>query len=241
MKTRPLLLPVAAPSFTSSSTYSSAARFFRSKHAESHHGHAPIPTPTSFVPDPPTLLTLLGRGLAKHSSKIPSWHSLFTMTSRTLRESGIEPARNRRYLMRWLEKYRRGEYGMGGDLETIEKGIAECRMTEAPGPTTHKASSTSTKRSGTKTLVTTGPLRKEHPGVERSRSFEKRTGPKIRLGRGIIGRHIEHVQGSGGLAGRLKAAEGLWEDRRGHKVDGGERRKAEVRAKQRSQSRANSR
>jgi hypothetical protein len=36
----------------------------------------------------------------------------------------------------------------------------------------------------------------------------------------------------GGTA-QLKVTEGMWEDRRGHKVDGGERRQAEVRFKRR--------
>ena len=45
---------------------------------------------------------------------------------------------------------------------------------------------------------------------------------------------MEPVKGSGGLRARIRLQEGIWEVRRGHKVDGGERRKAEVRAKRRA-------
>jgi len=39
---------------------------------------------------------------------------------------------------------------------------------------------------------------------------------------------------SNGSAALIKVQEGMWEDKRGQKVDGGERRRAEVRAKRRS-------
>ena len=50
----------------------------------------------------------------------------------------------------------------------------------------------------------------------------------------IKGSYVEPVKGSGGLRARIRLQEGIWEIRRGHKVDGGERRKAEVRAKRRA-------
>ena len=59
---------------------------------------------------------------------------------------------------------------------------------------------------------------------------------KIHHGTSIGGRGVQPVQGHQGVA-ILKVEEGLWEQRRGHKVDGGERRKAEVRAKRRVQER----
>lgn len=60
--------------------------------------------------------------------------------------------------------------------------------------------------------------------------------PKVRMvkiarGHVIRGAHIQLVKGTNGSVATLKAVEGLWEHRRGHKVDGGERRKAEVRFK----------
>ena len=62
------------------------------------------------------------------------------------------------------------------------------------------------------------------------------TGVKIVAGTVIGGTGVESVKGNQGVA-RLRVKEGLWEERRGHKVDGGERRKAEVRYKRRAQER----
>lgn len=50
----------------------------------------------------------------------------------------------------------------------------------------------------------------------------------------IKGSFVEPVKGSNGVKARIRLQEGIWEERRGHKVDGGERRKAEVRAKRRA-------
>ena len=59
---------------------------------------------------------------------------------------------------------------------------------------------------------------------------------KIHHGTSIGGKGVQLVKGHQGLA-LLKVQEGLWEQRRGHKVDGGERRRAMVRAKRRVQER----
>lgn len=53
----------------------------------------------------------------------------------------------------------------------------------------------------------------------------------------VYGPHIEAVKGTGGSVAVIKVKEGLWEHRRGHKIDGGERRKAEVRSKRRAAER----
>lgn len=47
----------------------------------------------------------------------------------------------------------------------------------------------------------------------------------------IEGPYVQPSKGSKGTVATLKVQEGLWEHRRGHKVDGGERRKAEIRFK----------
>jgi len=62
-------------------------------------------------------------------------------------------------------------------------------------------------------------------------------GLRIKDSHTIYGPHVELVKGSNGSAAHIKVKEGLWEHRRGHKVDGGERRKAEVRAKRRAAER----
>ena len=57
-------------------------------------------------------------------------------------------------------------------------------------------------------------------------------------GGAIVGRNV-YMTGKG--RAEIKVQEGLWEERRGHKVDGGERRKAEVRFKRRAEERKKAR
>src|SRR6266487_3913174 len=91
-----------------------------------------VPSPTPFVPDTQTFLTLIGRDMSKYASKLSSWEELFTISSESLRSLGMESARERRYLLRWREKFRRKEYGVGGDLDHVFGGIAELRVVEIP-------------------------------------------------------------------------------------------------------------
>ena len=52
---------------------------------------------------------------------------------------------------------------------------------------------------------------------------------KIRGAHTIVGPYVQLVKGTGGSVAIIKAQEGMWEERRGVKVDGGERRKLMVR------------
>ncbi len=61
--------------------------------------------------------------------------------------------------------------------------------------------------------------------------LRKVAGVKLANGHMIQGPYVQPTKGSNGSVATLKVQEGLWEHRRGHKVDGGERRKAEVRFK----------
>jgi hypothetical protein len=61
--------------------------------------------------------------------------------------------------------------------------------------------------------------------------LRKVQGVKLANGHMIQGPYVQPCKGSNGSVATLKVQEGLWEHRRGHKVDGGERRKAEVRFK----------
>ena len=54
-------------------------------------------------------------------------------------------------------------------------------------------------------------------------------GMKVRGAHTIVGPYIQYVKGAGGSVAIIKAQEGMWEERRGVKVDGGERRKLMVR------------
>ncbi|KAI5358736.1 putative IGR protein [Septoria linicola] len=228
-----------------------------------------IPRPTAFVPDVPTFLTLIGRGMSKHESKIPSWEALFTLSSEQLRESGLEPARARRYLLWWRERFRQGIYGIGGDVKHAtkvgDKVAAELRIVEVPkqfktGEERYETPASLTRDAGfVKVISNTRPqiLEKLHeagaetgkrsildrlappPKVER-KEVSRVKGMKIVRANMIGGTGIEYVKGYQGVA-VLKVKEGLWEQRRGHKVDGGERRRAEVRAKRAAAERKNAR
>ena len=216
----------------------------------SNRPRAQIPTPTPFVPDVPTFLTLIGRGMAKHADKIPSWEKLFTLSSPELREMGIEPARQRRYLLRKREKFRNGQHGPGGDLETVVNGVAQLRVVEVPFSGDEEAAGKSKAATSSIASVTSTPgmkkvivnLGPEETGYKPSSSSEESSPSnmlkrfahmRIHQGTMIKGPFLQHIKGTNGSAALIHIQEGMWEDRQGHKVDGGERRQAEVRAKKR--------
>ena len=228
-----------------------------------HRINAPpirIPKPTPFVPDVQTFLTLIGRGMSQHTAKIPSWEALFSLSSQQLKESGLEPARARRYLLWWRERFRNGLFGIGGDLKQVKDGVAELRIVEIPSTRPIDRVATLTKDAGTRrviinpepTVAMQTPAEAESTDEEVSSALPVvRTqinsseatpiaGIKIVHTNVIAGTGVEPVKGHQSVV-RLKAREGLWEERRGHKVDGGERRKAEVRAKRRAAERKNAR
>lgn len=182
---------------------------------------APIPQPTPFVPDAPTFLSLIGRNLSQHASKIPTWESLFRLTSPQLRDLGVEPARARRYLLAWRERFRRGEYGPGGDAKVVEDGAVRLRVVEVEGG---GAEGTATRTAGMKRVVVNGD--------------EEIRGVRVKGAQTVVGSHVLPVKGG---AAQIKATEGLWEVRRGRKIDGGERRRAEVRSKRRAAERKDAR
>jgi IGR protein motif len=209
----------------------------------------PIPSPIPFVPDHPTFLKLIGRSLSRYSAKFTSWDDMFQLSSRQLRERGIEPARDRRYLLHWREKYRRGEFGIGGDMRFVEDGVCTLRVVELPrlpeklkgraedslseeGSTSSASSSSSLM---TKLILNLPAAVTEPTAVleEGQSTFDLRKvqGVKLAEGHRIQGPYVLPSKGSNGRVATLKIQEGLWEHRRGHKVDGGERRKAEVRFK----------
>jgi hypothetical protein len=63
--------------------------------------------------------------------------------------------------------------------------------------------------------------------------------PQIRLYHGnmVKGPYLQAIKGQNGMAAHLKVQEGMWEHKLGRKIDGGERRWAEIRAKKRSETR----
>ncbi|KAF2112338.1 IGR protein motif-domain-containing protein [Lophiotrema nucula] len=200
----------------------------------------PVPKPIPFIPDTTAFLTAIGRGLSAHSAKIPSWDALFTLTSVQLKDLGVEPARSRRYLLQWRERFRNGEFGVGGDCQHVQDGIAELKLIEAPVPAPARGQTqslrtmiaTATHDPGTRKVVVNIP--KDQEGPSNWENLDGVKGYVVKGAKNIKGPYVEYVKGSGGLRARLRLQEGVWEVRRGHKVDGGERRRAEVRAKRRA-------
>ena len=209
-------------------------------HSRCLHQHTTpprIPSPTPFVPDTQTFLTLIGRNLSQHAAKIPTWEALFSLTSTQLRELGIEPPRSRRYLLRWREKFRKGQYGIGGDAESVVDGAAHLRVVEVPRADQGAAvntNATATRTPGTRKMIVNVPPEADLSEIapEQLKSIK---GLKLVGSHTIVGPHVQPIKG--GRAAKVVVKEGLWEERRGHKIDGGERRKAEVRAKRRSEER----
>jgi hypothetical protein len=202
----------------------------------------PVPKPIPFIPDHTSFLTAIGRGLSEHAPKIPSWEALFTLSSHQLKELGIEPPRSRKYLLHWREKFRNGEYGIGGDCHHVTDGVAELKLVEAPvgnhpvpGMAPRTAMATATRDPGTRKIVVNVPMGADAP-AEPIEKVKRVQGVVVKGANTIKGGYVEAVKGSGGLKARIRLQEGIWEERQGHKVDGGERRKAEVRAKARAKA-----
>lgn len=226
-----------------------------------HKNTAPpkVPAPTPFVPDVETFLRLIGRDMHKHASKLTSWEQLFTLSSTELRELGIEPARQRRYLLRKREKFRNGVYGPGGDLETVVDGMAQLRVVEVPTAEAVKqpslSSSSSSSSSGGGPVITASATLS--PNMKRvvvnlppdateyrhdpTKPLKKFAHIKIHHGSQIKGPYLKQLAGTNGSAALMQIQDGMWEDKLGHKVDGGERRQAEIRAKKRSEERRKAR
>ncbi|KAI1429438.1 IGR protein motif-domain-containing protein [Xylaria sp. FL1777] len=180
-----------------------------------------IPSPTPFVPDVPTFLTVIGRGLKQHASKIPDWQTLFTLTSEQLRELGVEPPRARKYLLRWRQRFRQGQYGIGGDLRHVKGGVADLRVLEAAD-----ASPAEVPRRFVVNVPSGRTVKQCDPS-----DLARVQGYHVEGVKDIVGPYALPLKDSEGA--RITVTEGMWEDRRGRKIDGGERRRTEVRYKRR--------
>lgn len=183
-----------------------------------------IPQPRPFVPDVPTFLTLIGRGLNKHASKFPSWESLFSLTSLELKELGIEPPRNRRYLLQWMQRYRKGALGPGGDFEFVNDGQALLKVATPPASVVSDAK-----------WVVNIPSGEDGSGAAAAECLPRPKGYTVRGLKSIAGPYATPLPEEAGAV--VKVTEGMWEKRQGRKIDGGERRRAEVRFKRRSTER----
>ncbi|KAI5862808.1 IGR protein motif-domain-containing protein [Durotheca rogersii] len=252
---RAALVPPTAPSLrapfalspptTTASAPSPSARaaFFSSSSASAATQHTPrgkdkkpvIPPPTPFVPDVQTFLTLIGRDLVKHAAKFPTWDSLFTLTSVDLAELGIEPPRTRRYLLQWRRRFLKGLYGPGGDLVHVRDGkamlqiaeiIAPPRGADPDSPETAAAAVSFRPRK----YVVNVPF-DQNADTCPPDLLSRVCGYQVRDGNKIVGHYAKPLKHGGGAV--VTITEGMWEDKRGHKVDGGERRRTEIRYKRR--------
>lgn len=142
----------------------------------------------------------------------------------------MEPPRNRKYLLRWREKFRKRQYGIGGDLKYLNDGKAELRVVELP--------STDGEGAHARKIVVNVPAGEDTQAIQAEKLIPVK-GLSIKDSYKIVGPNV--VPSKGGMGGQFIVREGLWEDRRGRKIDGGERRAAEVQAKRRGEERKNAR
>ena len=120
-----------------------------------------------------------------------------------------------------MQKYRKGDLGPGADFEYVKDGEAILKVALPPADVVKQ----------TKFVVNV-----PHPDEESAIAAPRLTRPfgyTVRGDRTIAGPFA--VQTPTGAS--VKVAEGMWEDEQGRKIDGGERRNAEVRFKKRSAER----
>jgi len=122
-------------------------------------------------------------------------------------------------------------------LTEIHDGKAQLRIVEVPieGRSSEPKMATLTSSPGMKKIVVNVPPGQETPSVPLTEA-KPVSMVTIRRAGVIAGPYVDHISGKQGAA-VIRIQEGLWEHRRGHKVDGGERRKAEVRSKRRAAER----
>ena len=140
-------------------------------------------------------------------------------------------------------------FGVGGHFQYVRNGEARVKVVEVPVSNT-EIGNTSTQSAGLvrmkKMVVNTPPPpppateEKEDEAVKQQSQSQSQLntdtlkpveGMKVVGARTIVGPYIKAVKGSRGAEAIVRVQEGMWEVRRGVKVDGGERRKAQVRRK----------
>lgn len=139
-------------------------------------------------------------------------------------------------------------FGVGGDFRYVRNGEARVKVVEVPVPNAG-VGDTSTLSGGLmrmkKMVVNTPPppspateedgqenaATKQSQSQPQSDSLKPVEGMKVVGARTIVGPYIKTVKGTRGAEAIVRVQEGMWEVRRGVKVDGGERRKAQVRRK----------
>lgn len=132
--------------------------------------------------------------------------------------------------------------GAEGRMATMTKGPGQRRMVlnlpEVEAQTQEQAEEGKEEKKGTSVLPPVAIEGEDMARQVKEGMLRPVAGVHLKGASQIYGSHVEPVKGAGGTVAAIKVKEGLWEHKRGHKVDGGERRKAEVRAKRRAAERA---
>lgn len=125
-----------------------------------------------------------------------------------------------------MQRYREGAVGPGGDFQFVKDGEAILKVATPPASAISDA----------KWVVN---LPKDEEGASTSSAMPstlpRPKGYTVRGLKSIAGPYATPLPGEAGAV--VKVTEGMWEQRQGRKIDGGERRRAEVRFKRRSQER----
>ena len=142
-------------------------------------------------------------------------------------------------------------YGVGGDFQYVRDGEARIKVVEIPILNAEIGSTHTSTQSGglvrmKKVVVNTPAAAEEEKEVGKQQQLELDKlkpveGMKVVGARTIVGPFVKAVKGSRGGEAVVRVQEGMWEVRRGIKVDGGERRKLQVRRKRLLEERKTSR
>ena len=142
----------------------------------------------------------------------------------------MDSPRSRRYLLQWIARYRSGRHGIGADLQHVQDGVAELQIVQVP--VSRPTAATATLSPGMKKIVVNVAAGGSVEGIP-AEQLKPVRGVQVKSGSAIAGPHVLPMKGTG--RAKIEVKEGLWEIKRGRKIDGGERRRAEVRAKRRGE------
>lgn len=159
-----------------------------------------------------------------------------------MRDLGVEPARSRKYLMRWRRRFLNEEYGPGGEFQHVKDGVAELRVLEVQKK---KNLGSGSEPASDASAVPAPPVRmrcvvnmpegvrvEDVVGTADAQKYMSRVIKYKPQGRSeIVGPYA--IPLAHGKGASVTVTEGMWEDKQGHKIDGGERRQTKVRYKKR--------
>jgi len=173
-----------------------------------------VPDPIPLVPDVATLLMIIGRGMDKHSAKIETWEALFTLNTNEFIELGVNPPRDRKYLIKWLHRFRLRQYGPAGDLKYVEHGKARlCVWTDCIRD----------KRRVINVPFRADPLKIPESELCFPKDYWVSGSYSIKGPLALRDKRVAHDEAI------VTVRPGMWEHKRGLKIDGGERRRKSVR------------